>query len=185
MPYNQQKHHRRSIRLQGYDYAASGAYFVTICTQNRLGLLGDIFDDEMELNEFGEIAQKYWQWLGEQYPYVVVAEHAIMPNHLHGILFITDGETGADGSSVETVAVGASRETPLQKRKPLGQLIGAFETVSTKNINILRGTPGAKFWQRDFYDRIIRDEDELNRIRQYIIDNPANWKQDQDNPDNV
>jgi putative transposase len=88
MKYNSDRHRRRSIRLEGYDYAQTGAYFVTICTQNRECLFGNIVDGEMRLNEYGRIAKESWEWLSRQYKYIDIDEWVVMPNHLHGILIV-------------------------------------------------------------------------------------------------
>lgn len=187
MKYDPAKHHRRSIRLKGYDYTQPGWYFVTICVQNRECLLGEIRDGVMHHNEFGNIVAECWQWLAEQYPYVDLDECVVMPNHFHGILGITDkiptvdeldGDDRRRGGSRTAPTMGTPDNPMMVKRKPLGRLIGAFETVSTKKINQIRGTQGAKLWQRDFWDHIIRNETELNRIRQYIRHNPMNWQSD-------
>jgi REP element-mobilizing transposase RayT len=128
MRYDPERHHRRSIRLKGYDYTQAGAYFVTIVTQDRACLFGEIVEGEVQLNPFGEIVAESWRWLAMQYDYVELDEWVIMPNHLHGIIVITD-----NGSR------GGSRTAPTVKRKPIGRLIGAFKTVSTKRINEHRG----------------------------------------------
>jgi putative transposase len=175
MTYNPEKHHRRSIRLKGYNYASPGAYFVTICVQERECVLGDVVNGEMVLNDLGEVVGESWSWLAEQYPYVTLDEWVVMPNHLHGIIIMTD-DAGR----------GASRRAPPStvptKRKPLGQLVGAFKTVSTKRINQIHNTVGASFWQRGFYEHIVRSERGLDAIRQYVIDNPLKWESDRDNP---
>jgi REP element-mobilizing transposase RayT len=175
MNYNPEKHHRRSIRLKDYDYSQSGAYFVTICSWSRECLFGEIIDGNMQLEEFGQIIQENWIWLSHQYKYVHLDEWSVMPNHLHGIIVIND-----DGR-------GGSRTAPTNiiKRKSLGRLIGAFKTVSTKQINLIRNTPGEPVWQRNYYERIIRNEDELNHIREYIINNPSQWAEDENNPENL
>ena len=165
MPYDPKIHHRRSIRLRGYDYSQPGKYSVTICTQNKEHLFGQVVEGEMHRNELGEYMALCWKWLARQYPYVELDEWIVMPNHLHGILVITDGNRGG------------SRTAPT-KRKPLGRLVAAFKTVSTDRFNQMRGTPGAQLWQRDFYDHIIRNEDELNKIREYIRTNPLKWGTD-------
>jgi putative transposase len=165
-------HNRRSIRLAGYDYSQAGMYFVTLVSQNRECLFGKILDSEIEINAFGRIVMDIWNWLSSQYPYVELDQCCIMPNHFHGIIVINDTRRGG------------SRTAPTQPStlsKPLGRLIGAFKTVSTKQINNLRQTPGLVVWQRNYYEHIIRNEKELNRIRQYIIDNPANWVKDEEN----
>jgi len=111
-----------------------------------------------------------WRWLATQYDYVELDEWGIMPNHMHGIIVITD------------VCRGGSRTAPTGQRKPIGRLVGAFKTVSTKRINEIRNTPGAKIWQRNYYEHIIRDDDELNRICEYIANNPLQWEMDRENP---
>ncbi|HPO65480.1 MAG TPA: transposase [Bacteroidales bacterium] len=168
MKYNPKKHHRRSIRLKGYDYSQSGAYFVTLCTQNRACLFGDIVGGEMRLNDTGKIVADSWRWLASQYDYVELDEWVVMPNHIHGIIIVHDCR-------------GDSRITPTEKRKPIGRLIGAFKTVSTKHINIMRGTPGIPVWQRNYYEHIIRNDTSLNRIRAYIVNNPIQWELDMEN----
>ena len=162
MTYNRERHHRRSIRLPGYDYAQAGAYFITIVCKDR----------ELQLEEPAsrDAVEQSWQWLAAQYTYVELDEYVVMPNHLHGIIVIED-------------SVGAVREPPLLRaRKPLGRLIGAFKTVSTKRINRIKDTPGHAVWQRNYYEHIIRSEAELSRIRQYISENPARWSDDSENP---
>ncbi len=163
MPYDPERHHRRSIRLKGYDYRAEGAYFVTLCVQDRRCLFGAIARDAVQLSATGQAVVESWVWLGQQYPYVILDEWVVMPNHLHGLLFIT--EELPDG-------------TMAPMRKTLGRLMGAFKTVSTKRVNALRETSEARLWQRDFYDRVVRNEHELNAIRDYIASNPANWRSD-------
>jgi putative transposase len=177
MPYDPRIHRRRSIRLRGYDYSQPGKYYVTICTENKEHLFGQVVEGEMHRNEFGEYVALCWKWLPRQYPYVGLDEWIVMPNHLHGILVITDG--GGAPRSADAKA-GGSRTAPT-KRKPLGRLVGAFKTVSTDRFNEIHGTPGGQLWQRDFYDHIIRNEDELNKIREYIQTNPIRWGSDPEN----
>ena len=178
--YDPAKHHRRSIRLKGYDYSSAGCYFVTICVRDGICSLGDIVDGEMVYSDYGRIAAESWLWLAEQYDYVSLDEWGIMPNHMHGIVAYDDDEM-VGGVGLEE---GGSRtaRTGL-KRKPLGRLIGAFKTVSTKKINDLRGTPGVPFWQRDFWEHIIRNERALLAIREYIRNNPLGWEVDKLHPD--
>lgn len=167
-----QTHHRRSIRLKGYDYSSLGAYFVTIVALQRECLFGEIVDGEMKLNNFGKIVAETWKWLEIQYPYVETLHSVVMPNHFHGLLMIHDN----DGR-------GGSRSAPTEtKRKPLGQLIGAFKTVSTKQINLLPRTQGAVIWQRNYYEHIIRNEKEMDNIWKYIEANPFMWADDDENP---
>ena len=138
----------------------------------------------MALNEFGEIVAESWQWLERQYEYVEMDEWVVTPNHLHGIIKITDCAGGSRTARTRTASTTRTAPTrPDQpKRKPLGRLIGAFKTGSTKRVNQIHKTPGAKLWQRNYYERIIRSEKELNRIRAYIAQNPAKWEFDRENP---
>ncbi len=191
MKYDPDKHHRRSIRLPGYDYSQSGAYFVTICTDQRQCLFGDVVDGQMVLNQYGAIVAETYQWLCQRYPYLYSDEWIVMPNHFHAIMVITD-QPRMDADQPRR---GVSRNAPTineqynvnvinKQRKPLGRLIGAFKTVSTKKINILRDAPGTTIWQRNYYEHIIRNQDAMDKIRQYIINNPVSWEIDQLHPDN-
>jgi REP element-mobilizing transposase RayT len=182
MKYNPDIHHRRSIRLRNYDYSQAGAYFVTICVQGRECLFGEITNRIMRLNDAGNIVAEKWKWLEKQYNHVELDEWGIMPNHMHGIIVITD--VGRGGSrTAPTYMRTALTSTAPTKRKPLGRLIGAFKTVSTKHVNILRDTSGNRLWQRDYWDHVIRNENELHRIREYIRNNPARWREDALHPD--
>lgn len=115
MAMNHCTHHRRSIRLKGYDYAQAGAYFVTMCTQDRVCLFGDVVDGQMRLNECGQVVADAWSWLSGRYPYVALDEWVVMPNHLHGIMVLT----GPDGR-------GGSRTAPIRTR---GSMAGLTESV--------------------------------------------------------
>jgi REP element-mobilizing transposase RayT len=183
MKYDPAVHHRRSIRLQGYDYSQAGAYFVTICTQNRQCLFGEIVAGEMRLNDAGLIIADSWEWLSRQYGYLGLDEWIVMPNHIHGIIVIADGCRGGSRTAPITRTndgKGGSRTAPTVK--PVGRLIGAFKTVSTKQINEMRQTPGVQLWQRNYWEHIVRNESELNRIREYINKNPAKWNLDKLHP---
>jgi REP element-mobilizing transposase RayT len=132
----------------------------------------------MQLNIYGKIAETSWQWLSQTYDYVESDELIIMPNHLHGIIFISPDNI------ISTDCRGGSRTAPTGERKikPIGRLIGAFKTISTKQINFNRKTSGVPFWQRNFYEHVIRDDHALNRIREYITTNPLRWDLDRENP---
>lgn len=170
MTYDSAIHHRRSIRLRGYDYSKAGAYFVTLCTQHRKRLFGDIVNGELRLNDKGQVIVNYWEWLAEAHGYILLDEYVVMPNHLHGIIVITDCRRDEQGTPEPTV--------PTEKRKPLGRLIGAFKTASTNRINRSAAIVGNKIWQRNYWEHIIRNEHELNLIRAYIRNNPAQWEMD-------
>ena len=151
-------HGRRAIRLRGRNYTADGAYFVTLCAVEGAPVFSTREGDGIALSPIGAVVADAWRWLSTQYPYVTLDEWCVMPDHLHGIVVL--------GAARQEVGAREGR------RKSLGELIGAFKTVSTKRINLLRQTPGRVVWQRDFWDHIIRDVDDLNRIRAYIRDNP-------------
>lgn len=165
-----QRLRRRSLRLPEYDYSQSGAYFVTICVQGRECVLGEIQAGAVCLSPVGEIAANSWAWLEVGYPQISLDAWVVMPNHIHGII------------ALETDGRGGSRTAPTAKPKPLGRLIGAFKTISTKGINALRRMPGLPFWQRGYYEHVIRDDASLNRIREYIANNPVRWELDRENP---
>jgi REP element-mobilizing transposase RayT len=173
--YDPEIHHRRSIRMRGYDYAQPGAYFVTVCTQDNRHLFGDVVEGQMRLNESGETVRACWLWLAKRYSHVELDEWIVMPNHIHAIVRIHDRRGGSG-----TAPGGASRCAPT---KPLGRLIGAFKTVSTKRFNEIRGTPGTVVWQRNYYEHIIRNEDECEKIREYVRRNPLLWACDRYNPE--
>ncbi len=162
-------HQRRTIRLKGYDYKRLGAYFVTIATRNRESRFGDIIDGEVRLNDTGRLVKSAWEWLTMRYAYVELDTYVVMPNHLHGIIDIFDQYSG-------------NREKDQALRKPLGRLIGAFKTWSTRRVNNALETPGQPLWQRNYYERVIRNDEELDRVREYIVYNPMRWDTDSENP---
>ena len=166
---------RRAIRLRGYDYTQQGAYFVTICTWGRLCALGDVVDSEMVLSDAGQLAQAAWQALPQHYPGVRLDAWVIMPNHVHGIIVLEAGQRAG-------LKPAPTRLSPDPK-PALSELVRAFKTFSARRINTARNTVGSPFWQRNYYEHVIRDDATLNRIRQHIVDNPANWHEDPENPD--
>ncbi len=183
MKFDPEKHHRHSIRLPDYDYSQSGAYFVTICVQNRECIFGEVANGRVNLSPFGEIAQRFWTQIAERYPDVELGEFVVMPNHLHGIVVIKPDDS-------DRVLVGAIHELPLQqqpRRKQrrkmlLPKIIGWFKMNSAKQINELRWMPGELVWQRNYFEHVIRSDEKLNKIREYIIANPEQWENDPENP---
>ncbi len=166
------KHRRRSIRLPGYDYGQAGAYFVTICTQHRTCLFGDVLDRAMRLNALGHTVQAVWDALPIHYPHVYLDAFVVMPNHVHGIIALLDES-----------AVGADfKSAPTETRHSLPEIVRAFKTFSARRINERSNTVGQPVWQRNYYEHVIRDEPSLSRIRQYIAENPARWPVDRENP---
>ena len=178
------RYHRRSIRLRGWDYSEPGGYFVTICAHGRECLFGEITGGEMRLSRFGTIVRDAWNDLPNHYPHVQLDEFVVMPNHVHGIIVLTDDSIVGANSYV----VGASSElaptgTTTHKRHPLSEIIRSFKTFSARRINTIRQTPGVPVWQRNYYEHIVRNDADLNRIRAYIEHNPFQWTLDEENPD--
>ena len=158
-----ERRQRRSIRLREYDDSRSGAYFVTICVRNRECLLGEIAGDAMLMNRYGLAVALTLEWLKQLF-LCDLDEWIVMPYYVHAIILI-DRED-----------VGAVREPPVvgrEKVKPLGSLVGAFKTVSSKKINQMRGTSGETVWQRNYYEHVLRSENELESIRSYVSLQPA------------
>lgn len=194
MPSDPQHHHRRSIRLPGYDYAQTGAYFITVCTHARQPILGKIADGVMYPNRLGIIVWACWRDLPRHYPHVVLDAFVVMPNHVHGIIVLVwvgagslAGVDGRPGMGCGTAAGCASADadkpapTTTTDRHPLGEVVRAFKTYSARGINRTRGTPDQPVWQRNYYEHIIRDDAELTRIREYIESNPLAWDLDEEN----
>jgi putative transposase len=186
MRYDPSKHKRQSIRLRDYDYSQTGAYFVTICAYHRQMLFGSISNGDMQVNIFGQIALDEWIKTEFVRPNIIIDECVIMPNHIHGIIII---QSTSQPQTTPNESVGASRRLAQQARSQsnhvltappsgsLGAIIAQYKSVVTKRIHKLHGEK-IPVWQRNYYERIIRDEHGLNRARQYIIDNPKNWEGD-------
>jgi REP element-mobilizing transposase RayT len=171
---------RRSIRLQGYDYSQAGAYFVTICTRNRECLFGEIVNGDMRLNDAGSVVESVWDGLPGHYAHVELDAMVIMPNHFHGIIVLAPVGVGAGN-----VRAGFKpAPTPAAMRHGLSEIVRALKTFSSRRINESRQTPGTKLWQRNYWEHIIRNESELNRIREYIHNNPTQWEMDKLHPNN-
>ena len=192
--YDPEIHHRRSIRLSGYDYSQAGAYFVTLCEVTRQCLFGDIKDGEMRPNSYGEVILACWNEIPDHFPGVELDAFVLMPNHVHGVLVLPGDALSAEHP---THPVGARHASPsLGHASPslghpapvspptLGTIIGSFKSAATRHINLLRDTPSEPVWLRNYFERVIRNEAELNKIREYITYNPANWDTDKINPVN-
>ena len=184
---------RRSLRLRDYDYSQAGAYFVTVCAQNRECLFGDIVNREMALNDAGRMVERWWCELKNKFPQSETDEYRVMPNHFHGIIMIV----GAD-LCVRPVQPCVRPNQPdvhgLQQKQgahigaPLPRIVQWFKTMTTneyiRSVKQREWKPFAtRLWQRNYYEHIVRDEGELNRIREYIANNPAQWELDRENPD--
>jgi REP element-mobilizing transposase RayT len=193
MTYNPEIHHRHSIRLKDYVYSQNGAYFVTICTLQRECLFGEIVNGEMVSNDMGRIVVDEWEKTGLIRSNVDLDVFAVMPNHFHAIFLIHDN-VGAQCMRPESVAKATMLQTndnrahvsaPLRRQSgSIGSVFAGFKSATTKQINMLRNNPGCPLWQRNYYERVIRNEDELSRAREYIINNPMKWELDKENPVN-
>lgn len=166
-----------SARLKNYDYASNGAYFITICSKNREHFFGQVADGEMHLSETGKITDNCWRKIIDHFPFVVLGEWVVMPNHVHGVVIIdkTDGDGGNTINRVPTTAGGITKNNNPMLHQNLSTIIRWFKGRTTFETRKL--CPDFA-WQSRFHDRIVRDENELHRISQYIMANPANWEND-------
>ncbi|MFA9404514.1 MAG: transposase [Anaerolineales bacterium] len=174
---------RRSIRLRNYNYSQPGAYFVTICALDRDCLFGDVVNGKVALNELGGIAQRCWYEIPDHFLNVELDEFIVMPNHVHGLIMIAGATHASPVQKILNTAQKPRRILPRGvKSGSLGAIIGSYKSAVTRQINTIHNTPGAKLWQRNYYEHIIRSDNEMNRIRRYISQNPAKWKFDRENP---
>ena len=168
MPYDADTHQRRSIRLSGFDYAGPAAHFITICAYRRRCVFGKIVPEEMQMNALGEIVREEWLRTPGIRPGVEVDAFVVMPNHIHGIVVFTD--------------VGAHCCAPLHRPpRSLGSLVAQWKATTTRRVNALPDMGGARLWQRNYYDHVIRSDEEWAAISAYIEANPALWTYDRDN----
>jgi REP element-mobilizing transposase RayT len=184
---------RRSIRMKGYDYSQAGGYYVTIVSYGREYLFGEVLDSEMRVNELGRILQEEWFRSARIRKEIRLFEEefVVMPNHIHGIVWIDMDTVGADGvrPDVNTGAndggahpAGASHAPLHRKPKSLGSFIAGFKASVTSRAG--HELNSGNIWQRNFYEHILRDQADYERIAGYILDNPLNWEQDEENPQN-
>lgn len=194
MGFDPDRHRRRSVRLKGHDYADPGAYFVTMCTRDRACLFGHVVNGDMHLDEAGEIAQRCREDIPHHFPHAALDAMAIMPNHVHGVIVITEppptppskGEASVPPDMSEDLS--GSHASPLRQR-PIGTQPGSlsaivqnFKSISTRKINAARSAPGTPLWLRNYYEHVVRNDAELMAIRDYILSNPARWDDDENNP---
>ena len=189
--YNRYIHNRQSIRLREYDYSQPGAYFITVCTQHKECNLGELINGEIQFTVRGMIASVFWLEISHHFSNVELDQFILMPNHIHGIIFIKDkniAEINTMGGETQPTMGGETpplREGKKGKNKgknTLGQIVAYYKYRTTKIINQIDETPGQRIWQRNFYDRIIRTEKALHIMRQYIATNPQRWNKDLYNP---
>ncbi|TFI53744.1 transposase [Mastigocladus laminosus UU774] len=191
------KYRVESIRLPNRDYAANGLYFVTICTRDRTCFFGDVIDGKVDLSEIGQIAQLYWAEIPDHFEHTYIDVYAIMPNHVHGIVVIDkphnvetrlseamrDSAIGASLHQPQTQPIDQSNKFAPLKNGSLQAIINAYKSSVTR---WCRKNGQEHFgWQSRFYDHIIRADGSLDRIREYIVNNPIKWEDDKDNPANL
>lgn len=179
---------RQSIRLKDYDYSQEGSYFITLVTQDRLHLFGKIEDGKMMLNSVGKIIEDEWRKTIELRPNIALGEFIIMPDHMHMIIIITEQLEKKEDKEW-------THSNPKSPSQTIGAIIRGFKGASTKKINLFLNSAGEspfapttesqfaptefyknKIFQRNYYEHIIRNQNDYNRIEQYILDNPKNWK---------
>jgi len=178
---NSTRRHRRSIRLKGYDYAQEGAYFITLVNQNRLCLFGDIMDSVPQLNSAGRMIQSVWVDMAAHYLGVQIDTFVVMPNHIHGIIFLVGaGPRACPNDAGQPQGVAPTMSVP--------DIVHRFKTLTTKRYaDRVKQEAWMQFegrlWQRNYYEHVIRNEESLKRIREYIFNNPAQWDLDPENPE--
>ncbi len=171
--------------MREYDYSQAGAYFVTVCVHARKCLFGEVIDGELQLDDHGKIVTTCWHNLSFHYPAIILDAFVVMPNHVHGIIILVGAGSPRPHRELVAEEVKGGETPPLQeiqKKLTLGQIIGYFKWQSTKRINELRGIISGQVWQRGYYEHVIRDDQSLNRIREYIATNPQRWHLDRENP---
>jgi len=159
--------------LRDYDYAQAGAYFITICTVQRECLFGSIGNGILTLNDWGQVASMEWLRTPAVRPQVELDEFIVMPNHLHGIVVI--GDAGERRRGAPPAQDGPVWRAPSQT---IGAIVRGYKSAVTRQIRTLCGVTDTPVWQRNYYEHVIRDERELDRIRKYVVDNPARWETD-------
>ncbi len=170
--------HRKSLRLKNYDYSTEGAYFITLVIKNREPLLGTIINGEMQCSEEGSVISSLWEKIPEYYPNVVLDYYVVMPDHFHGILMISNVVAGSSRHDMNEYS--ESKKGQGDPAPTIGSIIGYYKFQTTKSINRIRNSEYKKYWQRNYYDRIIRNEKELLGIREYIVNNPLRWAIEKD-----
>ena len=205
MPYDPNIHHRKSIRLKGYDYSQAGMYFITLCVQDKLCLFGEVVNGEMVLNDAGRVAKACWLNIPEHFPNAILHEHIVMPNHVHGIIefvganhyspepcspandspepfapnnnFYNNHFTNNPSSNNDLPEKRANNDSPLRSpSKTIGSVVRGYKIGVVKWFR-LNGNLG-NIWQRNYYEHIIRNEQSYYRISEYILNNPKNWDKD-------
>jgi REP element-mobilizing transposase RayT len=169
--------------MQHFDYSEANGFFITINTFQKELVLATIRDSELHLNKAGLFVEETWESLGERFPTILLDSFLVMPNHVHGVLFL--GASGADGKRAANEEGRASPARTKDAPPGLGTVVGAFKSISAIGCNRILGTSGRPFWHRNYCEHVVRSQADLDRIRQYIANNPANWAEDEENPEQI
>ncbi len=172
MKYDPKKHNRRSIRLKGYDYTQPGGYFITMVTFQRECLFGDISDGKMKLSTWGHMADECWRAIPDHFPHVDLGTYVIMPNHVHGIIIIHGRDTKFRVPTIEQFGKPVPGSIPT--------IIRTYKAAVTRHIG--REFDASHLWQRNYFEHVIRHDNDYQRIHDYILNNPAKWSEDSENP---
>jgi REP element-mobilizing transposase RayT len=173
--------------VQGYDYTQGGAYFSTICTRDRECLLGKEVNGEVQLNEVGQLVESVWLQTATVRPGIELDAYVVMPNHFHAVFFIHESPDVAGATrrvapkKNHSASAGKPCRPAAPKPKSVGAIIGQFKSLVTKRLKLTLQHLGNSVWQRNYYEHVIRDEDSLNRIREYIATNAQHWELDREN----
>jgi REP element-mobilizing transposase RayT len=188
--YNPKIHNRRSIRLKGYDYSKAGLYFITICRQDRINRFGQVINGEMILNEFGLIAYNEWIKLADRFSNFELDVFQIMPNHIHGIISLLPVGSGLAPDLLyegqpqglpQPETQGLPQQLVQQGKSSISDIVGAYKSIVANGcleIYKSRDEIMGKFWQRNYYEHIIRNDLAYYNISEYIINNPLKWEED-------
>ena len=166
---------RRSIRLPGYDYQQAGLYFVTLCTHEKSSIFGKVDDHQVLLSDLGRIASDEWLKMAQVRERVELDQFVVMPNHIHGLIIIEDNH---NCSAMPADPASRKRRSKTLQSGSLGAIIGQFKTAVTRRAKLNQIYSGQRIWQRNYHEHIVRNENSLNEIRQYIVENPARWLED-------
>ena len=163
---------RKLVRLKDFDYRQSGLYFLTICSFRRSMIFGQIKNNQLEASLLGQLVRECWEEIPSHFPFVQLDAFVVMPNHLHGIIgFVSEkipNELNVQGRS---------------KKGSLGSVVGSFKAAVSRVYRANNKVNNPQIWQRGYFEHVIRNENALDRIREYIVENPYCWDMDQDNPE--
>jgi len=190
MNFNPDIHRRRSIRLKSHNYSTTGAYFVTVCAQNRGCLFGEIVDAQMVLNDAGRMVQEVWNEMPVYYQGIQIDTFVIMPNHIHGIIVLTGINVGAGPRTCPNQRDDNGQPRGVAPTMSLPDVVHRFKLMTTTRYRwavTKYGWPPfqKRLWQRNYFERVIRNDSEMERVREYITGNPARWLEDEENPDHA